>query len=109
MSEPTLYSVLSSQDRPAVRLGWISSATGITYCGICLGSAVRPRLGEVCKKCGACVVGVFDASDGWDTIRQAWRRAKPVLDSYAIDGAVESLDGMALLGSKQLPRLRRLA
>lgn len=109
MSEPTLYSVLSSQDRPAVRLGWISSETGITYCGICLRSAVQPRLGELCEKCGACVVGVFDPTDGWDTIRQAWGPGKPALDSYAIDGAVQGLDCMALLGSKHLPRLKRLA
>jgi hypothetical protein len=83
MSETNLYSIVAAQDGITVRLGWISSATGITYCGICLRSALQPHVGELCDTCGACVVGVFDPVDGAHAIHRAWSRigavqAKPV-------------------------------
>jgi len=75
MTESTLNSIFSSQDGHQTRLGWISFATGLTYCGICLGSAVEPRVGEFCPCCGALVISVFDAANGKDAIRQAWNQA----------------------------------
>jgi hypothetical protein len=74
MRESTLYSIVTSQDGHAARLGWVSSATGITYCGICLAAPLTPRVGELCDHCGACVVSVFDAADGPEAIRHAWRQ-----------------------------------
>jgi len=72
MTESTLLSIFSSQDGHTTRLGWISFATGLTYCGICLGSAVEPRVGESCEACGAQVISVFDAANGSEAIRKAW-------------------------------------
>jgi hypothetical protein len=72
MTESTLHSVFTSQDGHTTRLGWISFATGLTYCGICLGSAVEPRVGESCEACGAQVISVFDAANGAEAIRKAW-------------------------------------
>ena len=72
MSETTLYTIVAAQDGITARLGWISSATGITYCGICLRSALQPRIGELCDACGACVVGVFDPAEGAHAIHYAW-------------------------------------
>lgn len=77
MSETILYSVIAAQDGYTVRLGWISSATGITYCGICLRSALQPRVGDLCDACGACVVGVFDPTEGPQAIHGAWSRLRP--------------------------------
>ena len=75
MTESTLYTIVTSQDGHTTRLGWISFATGLTYCGICLGSAVEPRVGESCKNCGAQVVSVFDAAAGPEASRRAWSEA----------------------------------
>jgi peptide methionine sulfoxide reductase MsrB len=75
MTESTLNSIFTSQDGHQTRLGWISFATGITYCGICLGSAVEPRVGESCECCGAQVISVFDAANGKEAIRRAWNEA----------------------------------
>lgn len=75
MTETTLNSIFSSQDGHQTRLGWISFATGLTYCGICLGSAVEPRVGESCEACGAQVISVFDAASGPEAIRRAWNQA----------------------------------
>jgi len=73
MSQATLYSIVAAQDGNTARLGWISSTTGITYCGICLRSALQPRVGELCDACGACVVGVFDPTEGLQAIHGAWK------------------------------------
>jgi peptide methionine sulfoxide reductase MsrB len=75
MTESRLNSIFTSQDGHQTRLGWISFATGITYCGICLGSAVEPRVGESCEACGAQVISVFDAANGPEAIRKAWCEA----------------------------------
>lgn len=72
MSETTLYSIVAAQDGHGTRLGWVSSTTGITYCGICLRSPLKPCVGELCESCGACVVGVFDPAAGTQAIRHAW-------------------------------------
>lgn len=72
MSETTLYSIVAAQDGITARLGWISSSTGITYCGICLRSALLPRVGELCDTCGACIIGVFDPAEGAQAIHYAW-------------------------------------
>ena len=74
-TENNLLSIFTSQDGHTTRLGWISFATGLTYCGICLGAAVEPRVGECCEKCGAHLISVFDASQGPDAIRKAWKEA----------------------------------
>ena len=78
MSDGTLFSIVSSRDGYAARLGWVSSATGITYCGICLGAKLEPREGALCASCGACVVSVFDAQSDRESIRLAWSRALPI-------------------------------
>lgn len=75
MTESTVNAIFTSQDGHQTRLGWISFATGITYCGICLGSAVEPKVGESCEACGAHVISVFDAANGPDAIRKAWCEA----------------------------------
>jgi hypothetical protein len=74
MSETTPYSIVAAQDGHGTRLGWVSSTTGITYCGICLRSPLKPCVGELCESCGACVVGVFDPAAGTQAIRHAWSR-----------------------------------
>jgi hypothetical protein len=85
MSEPTLYAIVTSQDGVTTRMGWISSATGITYCGICLGAAVEPRVGELCAGCGACVIGVFDEQADPETIRRAWSHARFASSEHALE------------------------
>ncbi|WP_420236877.1 hypothetical protein ACOBR2_14735 [Telmatobacter bradus] len=93
MSETTLYSIVAAPDGHGTRLGWVSSTTGITYCGICLRSSLKPCVGELCESCGACVVGVFDPAAGTQAIRRAWSRVsappaplnqlpEPVKDQY---------------------------
>jgi len=77
MSETTVYSVVAKRDGSAARLGWTSSATGITYCGLCLGAQIRVSVGAHCANCGGCVVGVFDDKSDIATIRQAWQSALP--------------------------------
>lgn len=77
MSENPLYSIVAAPDGNTARLGWVSSATGITYCGICLRSALQPCIGELCDACGACVVGVFDPTEGREAIHGAWSRFRP--------------------------------
>jgi hypothetical protein len=85
MSETTLYSIVAAPDGTTARLGWVSSATGITYCGICLRSALQPRIGELCDACGACVVGVFDPTKGARAIHCAWSRFRAAGTSPAED------------------------
>ncbi|MGB8259941.1 MAG: hypothetical protein WCE75_06305 [Terracidiphilus sp.] len=77
MSDGIPFSIVASQDGYTARLGWISSATGITYCGICLGPELEPREGVLCARCRACVVGVFDTHSDHESIRRAWSRAIP--------------------------------
>jgi hypothetical protein len=72
MSKTVLYSIVAAPNGVTARLGWISSATGITYCGICLRSALQPIVGRLCDACGACVVGVFDPAEGAQAIHRAW-------------------------------------
>lgn len=75
MNESKTLTIFTSQDGHTTRLGWISAATGLTYCGICLGSAVAPEVGEFCTCCGARVTGTFDTADGPEAIRRAWNQA----------------------------------
>lgn len=75
MSTKSLLSILAAQKGGATRLGWISSVTGITYCGICLRSPIEPRLGSTCECCSARVVGLFDPEADAQTVRNAWRKA----------------------------------
>lgn len=75
MRKSHLYTILASPDRAAVRLGWVSISTGLTYCGICLRAEVAPEVGAECAACGARVSRVLDLGAGEDSIRQAWREA----------------------------------
>jgi hypothetical protein len=77
MSSNPLYFIVAAPDATTARLGWVSSVTGITYCGICLRSALQPCIGELCDACGACVVGVFDPVEGAQAIHSAWSRFRP--------------------------------
>lgn len=60
MTEAHIYSIMKASHSSTVRLGWVSSSTGITYCGICLRAAVRPQVGAECTACGAYVTQLMD-------------------------------------------------
>jgi len=59
----------------AVRLGWVSQSTGLTYCGICFGTAVAPEIGAECPACGAQVSRLLDLRAEGKSINQAWNDA----------------------------------
>jgi hypothetical protein len=114
MRQPVLYAIVASQDGATARPGWISHTTGISYCGICLGAQVRPVLGDLCSKCGGCVVGVFDATDDFESIRNAWRFAWPYKSAipkgrFAKDGPIfERREGCELRRPGAMVRKRKL-
>jgi hypothetical protein len=65
--------ILISHDSSRARLGWVSAATGFTYCGICLRSCVTPQTGSSCPACRARVAYVFDYSSTPEAMRHAWK------------------------------------
>ncbi|MBB6145050.1 hypothetical protein HNQ77_003006 [Silvibacterium bohemicum] len=77
MRETLVYTILTSADQARARLGWVSTSTGLTYCGICLRAEVTPEVGADCRVCGARVAQVFELSSGPASIRRAWKSACP--------------------------------
>jgi len=75
MAEMPFYSIMKAVPSRTVRFGWVSSITGITYCGICLRSAVTPQVGAECKVCGAYVAQLLDIGTKGDKWRKTWKDA----------------------------------
>jgi len=79
MTEQYSYAIMTAVRSGTIRFGWVSPMTGITYCGLCLLSAVTPRVGAECKACGARVAQLLDIRTKGDTWRQTWKGAISML------------------------------
>ncbi|KAA6456698.1 hypothetical protein DYQ86_24885 [Acidobacteria bacterium AB60] len=75
MGELYLYAIMKAENPNAIRFGWVSPITGITYCGICLGAAVTPQVGAQCGVCGAHVAQLLDIRIKGDDWRRTWKDA----------------------------------
>ena len=75
MAEQQIYLILKASHRVAMRFGWVSSTTGITYCGICLRAPVAAEIGAECCVCGARVAQLVDVRAKRDAWRRAWKEA----------------------------------
>jgi hypothetical protein len=75
MTDLHFYSIMKAANPKAVRFGWVSPTTGITYCGICLRAAVTPQVGATCTVCGAQVAQLLDIRMRGDDWRRTWKEA----------------------------------
>jgi hypothetical protein len=87
MNTSTLYAILISANQATMRLGWVSSSTGLTYCGICLRASLAPEVGSECSGCGARVTKVFELSAGSNSMLGAWKDATTIAGRLRLSGA----------------------
>ncbi|MGA2728440.1 MAG: hypothetical protein ABSE96_11535 [Terracidiphilus sp.] len=87
MTEMHFYSIMRAVNPSAIRLGWVSPSTGITYCGICLRGVVIPQIGAECKICGAHVAQLLDIRARGDDLRRTWKEAISVPIEFPVTGA----------------------